>query len=437
MRALRERESGVGLKRIVDIGSRYVSARPTGVRDDVAPTEPPIGAFFLAFMVFMFVAAVGSFIEERSDWTAPDRLVGQMGMVGTTVFVLAGLLTAYRALSTRSPTQAPIAAILLGPGALWCWLAFANGQATGRLVTFLVMCTSGAIAVFLLAEGTVSARWLGVFCGLGAVGVSVSASLVNNNPAHASTVSLSLLMATAGMACLYGSLVEIESTGRKSFEELLDAKRRIEAEIAQTEDMLHDLRSGLLSIETAMATLDDDVSGPLRTETARLRKLTAKRKRQPSEFDMIPGIRDMVKARRTSGVTIDLRAPTSAQILGEESEVMAIVDNLLSNAMRHGADPVQVAIEEHSGHVKVRVTDSGRVVDATQTTGFFKRGFTSHSDGEGIGLDRARMLAELHNGTVAYEPGDDGKTSFVLTLPNSEQVTDDPKVVTWSPVGKS
>ena len=184
--------------------------------------------------------------------------------------------------------------------------------------------------------------------------------------------------------------------------------------------MLHDLRSGLLSIETAMASLDDDVSGPLRTETARLRKLTAKRKRNPSEFDMVPGIRDMVKARRSNGVTIDLRAPTSAQILGEESEVMAIVDNLLSNAMRHGADPVQITIDEHLGHVKVRVTDSGRVIDTTQTSSFFKRGFTSHNDGDGIGLDRARMLAELHHGTVVYEPSDDGKTSFVLTLPNSE-----------------
>ena len=416
-----------------------MSARPVGVKDDVAPTEPPIGSFFVAFVVAVLAAAVATLVEERSTWEAPERLVGQMGMVGTTVFVLAGLLIVYRAISTKSPTQAPIAVVLLGPGALWCWLAFANNQATGRAATLVVMCAAAAVAVFLLAEGTVRARWLGVFCGLGALGISIAASLVNNNPANRSTVSLAFLMATAGMACLYGSLVEIESSGRKSFEELLDAKRKIEAEIAQTEDMLHDLRSGLLSIETAMASLDDDVSGPLRTETARLRKLTAKRKRNPSEFDMVPGVRDMVKARRSNGVTIDLRAPTSAQILGEESEVMAIVDNLLSNAMRHGADPVQITIDEHLGHVKVRVTDSGRVTDPAQSSSFFKRGFTSHDDGDGIGLDRARMLAELHHGTVVYEPSDDGKTSFVLTLPNSEHASanGDPKVVTWSPVGRS
>lgn len=415
-----------------------MSARPVGVKDDVVPTEPPIGSYFVGFVTVILLAAVATLIEARSSGAAPERLVGQLGMVGTTVFVLAGLLIVYRAVSTKSPTQAPIAVILLGPGALWCWLAFANNQATGRLSTVVVLIAAGMIAVFLLAEGTVRARWLGVFCGLGAFGISISAALVNNNPAHRSTVSLALLMAVAGMACLYGSLVEIESSGRKSFEELLDARRRIQAEIAQTEDLLHDLRTGLLSIETAIASLDDDVSEPLRTETARLRKLTAKGKRNPTEFDMVPGVRDMVKARRSTGVTIDLRAPTSAQILGEESEVMAIVDNLLSNAMRHGADPVHVAIEEHNGHVQVKVTDSGRITDPTQTSSFFKRGFTSHPDGDGIGLDRARMLAELHHGTVVYEPGDNGKTSFVLTLPNSEiaESNGDPRVVTWSPVGR-
>lgn len=427
------------MRRIVERTSQYVSARPVGVRDDTVPAEPPIGTFFVAFVVVVFAAAIASIVESRIEWEAPERLIGQMGMVGTTVFLLAGLLIVYRAVSTKSPTQAPIAVVLLGPGALWCWLAFANNQATGRLVTLIVMVSAGVVAVFLLAEGTVSARWLGVFCGLGALGICISAALVNNDPARRSTVSLAFLMAVAGMACLYGSLVEIESTGRKSFEELLDAKRKIQIEIAQTEDLLHDLRSGLLSIETAMASLDEDIGEPLRTETARLRKLTAKGKRQPHEFDMVPGIRDMVKARRSNGLTIDLRAPTSAQILGEESEVMAIVDNLLSNAVRHGADPVQISIEEHSGRIEVRVTDSGKVADTSQVSGFFKRGFTSHADGAGIGLDRARILAELHNGTVVYEPSDDGRTSFVLTLPNSEmaKVDGDPKVVTWSPAGRT
>ena len=426
------------VKRLVAATSRFVSAAPVDAHDDPAYTNPPIGKAFVAFTATMALLFVSAIIEVNSDAVILED-TGEYGLVATTVFLIAGIAAGYRAATTRSPALVPIVALLLGPGALWCWLVVVRGSATGTLATSLVVVVASLIGSLLLIEGLWRARWLGVFCGLGAVGIAMATNLVRSDPAVSSTISFVMLLTTAGMACLYGTLVEIESSGRRSFEDLLDAKRKIEAEIAQTEDMLHDLRTGLLSIETAMASLDDEVSGPLRTETARLRKLTAQRKRNPTEFDMIPGIRDMVKTRRSTGVTIDLRAPTSAQILGEESEVMAIVDNLLSNAMRHGADPVNVAIEEHAGHVQVRVTDSGRITESVPTSSFFKRGFTSHQDGDGIGLDRARMLAELHHGTVVYEPGDDGKTSFVLTLPNSETIAEsgDPKVVTWSPAGRS
>ena len=288
-----------------------------------------------------------------------------------------------------------------------------------------------------------------MFCALGGVGLCLAASLVHGDQAYRSTVSLALLMTLSAVACLYGTLVEIESAGKKSFETLLAAKRQVEAEITETEDLLHDLRSGLLSIETAMANLDDDVSGPLRTETSRLRMLTAKRKRNPVQFDMVGPVRDMVMARRTTGLTIDLRAPTSAQIVGEESEVLAIVDNLLSNAMRHGRDPIHIEIDEHAGNVNVRVTDSGRVGESVDTTGFFRRGVTTHTDGDGIGLDRARMLAELHNGWIKYVPGDNGETSFVLTLPTTKPDDtsrnglpgggrgDNPAVISWTPSAKT
>lgn len=425
------------MRQLVDTMSRFVSAQPADPSDAPVYSSAPIGKAFVGFTAVLALAFLAALVEVRQDFDISPSGLSQLGMVATTTFFLAALAVGYRAMTTRSPALAPIAFLLLLPCAVWCWFVLVRGSATGSLSSTVVTLAVATVGVALLIEGLVTARWLGVFCGLGAAGLTIAVALVHNNPDVRQTLSLALLASLSGIACMYGTLVEIESTGRRSFEELLDAKRKIEAEIAETEDLLHDLRSGLLSIETAMKSLDDDVGEPLRTETARLRRLTAKGKRQPTEFDMIPGVRDMIKARRSTGITIDLRAPTSAQILGEESEVMAIVDNLLSNAMRHGADPVHVSIEEHAGHVQLRVSDSGRVTDPVQASGFFKRGFTSHKDGQGIGLDRARMLAELHHGTVVYEPSADGKTSFVLTLPNSEtaEAGDEPRVVSWSPVG--
>jgi len=428
---------GGQLNKIIAITSKYVSAEPVdGTDDALDPSSPPVGVAFVGFTTVMTVCFVAAVIERDSAFSVSDSSVSQLGMVGTTVFFLAGLAALYRAITTRTPTIAPIVAVLLGPGALWCWLVFVNGRATGPLATTLVVFAASIVAVLLLVEGLWKARWLGVFCGLGAVGLSMAATLVRNGPEIRGTVSLALLLAASGTACLYGTLVEIESTGRKTFEDLLDARRRIEAEIAQTEDVLHDLRSGLLSIEAAMAGVDADVGAPIQKETARLRQLASKR-RQVGEFDLVPGIRDLAKARRTGGVVVDLRLPTAARVVGEQSEVMSIVENMLSNAVRHGASPVSLELQEQGPIVYLAVVDSGTVPAEVDTGGFFRRGFSTHKDGEGIGLDRARTLAEQNGGSLSYVPGPKGQTSFVFTIPSagSQEVLDSPPALNWSDSG--
>lgn len=436
------------MRRLVAITSRFVSAEPTGIGDEPIYKSPPVGGPFVTFIAVLVAWSVLTLVEVGAPLDLSAATVAQMGMVGATVFLLAGIATGYRAVTTRSPTILPIVIFLLGPGALWCWLVVVRDTATGGLATTIVVVASALVGAALLIEGLWRARWLGVFCGLGAVGLSIGANLIRSNSEVRSTVSFALLLVTAGLACLYGTLVEIEASGQQSFEDLLVAKRRIEEQIRGTEDLLHDLRSGLLSIEAAMATLGDDIGGPLKTEAARLRRLVAKGGRNPVEFDVVEPVREMVKARRSSGMTIDLRAPTSARIVGEESEVLAIVDNLLSNAMRHGSDPINVIIDEHDGYLSVRVSDSGRMEESVAAGGLFRRGVSSHADGDGIGLDRARMLAEMHNGSVRYLPSEDGRTSFVLTLPSGEFESSadvypitggqgDPAVVRWTPSRRS
>ena len=426
------------MNKLIAITSKYVSAEPVdGADEPVDPSSPPVGVAFVGFTAVMTVCFVAAVLERDSAFSVSDSSVSQLGMVGTTVFFVAGLAALYRAVTTRTPTIAPIVAVLLGPGALWCWLVFVNGRATGPLATTLVIFAASIVAVLLLVEGLWKARWLGVFCGLGAVGLSMAATLVRNGPEIRGTVSLALLLAASGTACLYGTLVEIETSGRKTFEDLLDARRRIEAEISQTEDVLHDLRTGLLAIEAAMAGVDEEVGAPIQKETARLRKLASNRRRQVSEFDLVPGVRDMAKARRTGGVVVDLRLPTAALVVGEQSEVMSIVDNMLSNAVRHGASPVRLELQEQGSIVYLAVIDSGTVPAEVDTGGFFRRGFSTHKEGQGIGLDRARSLAEQNGGSLSYVPGPNGQTSFVLTIPSAEkqEVSNSPPALSWSDGG--
>jgi signal transduction histidine kinase len=387
-----------------------------------------VGRAFVAFTVAL-AAALGGVWYESANPLSPSSAPEQLGMVATTVFTLAGISVLYRAASTHTTTLVPVAVVLFGTGAWWCWSAFVNGQpidrfdqpGPGSIVTTLTVLVSAVVGALLLAEGMVRARWLGVFTGLGMVGLTLVATAVRVEPDLVTTVSLPLAATVAGMACLYGSLVEIEASERRSIDQLAKAKARVESEIAATEELLHDLRNGLLSIEAAMGAVDSDLAGPLRSEAARLRRLTTKRERVLTEFDLLPGLRELAKARRAGGAVLDLRLPGEARVIGDESEVVAIVDNLVANAHRHGTGPIEIDVLDSAGSVCITVSDLGPASGGIDPNLMFTRGYSSHPDGEGVGLSRSRLLAQANNGSVRFARSENGKTSFVLTIPAAER----------------
>jgi len=111
-----------------------------------------------------------------------------------------------------------------------------------------------------------------------------------------------------------------------------------------------------------------------------------------------------------------LRAPKRATAWGEQSEVLAIVDNLLSNADRHGGPgTIVVEIANEDGRTRLSVRNRGRL-KASSPDAAFTRGTTTHPDGQGLGLARARMLADVNGAELRVGPAEAGYTTFVLTL---------------------
>jgi signal transduction histidine kinase len=242
------------------------------------------------------------------------------------------------------------------------------------------------------------------------------AALVRVNPSAADYTTAALLAAVAAMICLYGLLVDLEMAEHRSLVELIESRKRIAIEVEQVEELLHDLRGGLLAIEAAIGSFDDELAGPLRAEAARLRRLTLTGARTAADFDLVERVRNLVAARRAAGVTVDLRAPEEAVAWGEESEVLAIVDNLLSNAERHGEPgPIMVEIAEGDEVTRLSVSNSGRL-PAGDPNAVFGRGVTTHPDGQGLGLARARLLADVNGAELRVGPARAGQTTFVLNL---------------------
>ncbi len=383
--------------------------------DDSTPIGPAFVASTAAILSLFCLAVIA---PEVGIGSGDPALSERLGVVGTTVFAVAGLLAAYRASTTRSSYLIPIVVLLLGAGAPWSWLTFTADFATGSGPATLVVAAAAALAVALLAEGFWRTHFLGLFCGLGALGLSLAATLIRLDTGSRESVPLALLVSVAGMTCLYGILVEIEAAEHRTKHQLLTSRDEIRREITRTEELLHDLRSGLLSIEVAIGAIDSELAPPVRTEAARLRRLTTgATSTGPTGFDLVPGVRDLVLTRRCAGVAVELLAPETAEVMADESDVLAIVENLLSNAECHGAPPISVEITETRWGVELAVCDAGRGIDRLEAQRIFELGVTSDPRGTGIGLGRARRLASANRAGLAVETNPSGGARFVLCFP--------------------
>lgn len=377
---------------------------------------PPVGRAFIVFggAIVALLGLVGA--EVLGLVQVPVGTSSQFGVVASTTFAIAGILAAYRAVAIRNGWAAAVSAVALGPGAMWSWSTFVVAGAGSWMLNSLVVLAATSLSIVLLSKGLQMAHWLEVFGGLGAFGLGAVAALVRVDPGSSATALPALLAAVSGMTCLYGLLVDVEMAEHRSLLELVESRKRIEDEVTRVEDLLHDLRSGLLAIEAAIGTFDEELAGPLRSEAARLRRLTLAGARTAGSFELSGPVRNLVVARRAGGAEIELRGPGEVTAWGQETEVLSIVDNLVSNAERHGeGGPIVVEISQGDGTTRLSVTNRGQLPDGDPEA-VFRRGVTTHPDGQGLGLARARMLAGINGGELRLGPAEPGHTTFVLNL---------------------
>ncbi len=95
-----------------------------------------------------------------------------------------------------------------------------------------------------------------------------------------------------------------------------------------------------------------------------------------------------------------------------------ILDNLLSNAIRHAAPAGTVTLAAHitSRLLTISVSDNGAGIPADMADRLFEPFVTSRPDGTGLGLAIARELADAHGGRLILL-GTATLTTFALELP--------------------
>jgi signal transduction histidine kinase len=109
----------------------------------------------------------------------------------------------------------------------------------------------------------------------------------------------------------------------------------------------------------------------------------------------------------------------SAVVEGDERLLTRMVRNLILNALRHGAPPVEVIAESRAGHPRLSVRDHGPGIAEAERERVFEpfyrpAGSTEAAGGWGLGLALVRQIAELHGAGVGIETPADGGTRFTV-----------------------
>ena len=145
---------------------------------------------------------------------------------------------------------------------------------------------------------------------------------------------------------------------------------------------------------------------------------------EPAQLDDL--VDDVLARHTATAARHDVALHTTIQpgipkVWIDSTRIRQVLDNLLTNAIRHtpAGGAVTVAVTIGDGTVDCEVTDSGAGFPTDQLETVFDR-FTKSGDscGSGLGLSIARELVEAHHGTIrATNDPEAGGARVSFTLP--------------------
>lgn len=211
---------------------------------------------------------------------------------------------------------------------------------------------------------------------------------------------------------------------------------RIQRQISQRTEMLagvsHDLRTPLTRMKLALELVGDGIAvDELKSDVADMEKMVqgylefarGEGSEAPIEVDLQAFLDEIVAAARRDGKSISLTAPVEYRLLLRPNAVKRCIDNLVSNACRHGSHVWLTALPGR-GAVDIMIDDDGPGIPAEQREAVFRPFFRLDpsrnvtTGGVGLGLTIARDVARGHGGDLTLETSPQGGLRARLHLPN-------------------
>lgn len=204
----------------------------------------------------------------------------------------------------------------------------------------------------------------------------------------------------------------------------------------------HEMRTPLAAIAGFTSTMQDmweqlvdeqkrEFVGIIGTQTGRLQRLVddlltlariesgaveARREAVPVALALKQTIRDLGVGQ------LEVDCPDELTAYADPDQVQQIVVNLVGNAVKYGAEPIEVSGRSVAGGVEIRVSDHGEGVPEAFVPQLFTRFARASSvrpdvPGSGLGLSIVDGLVRAQGGDVRYEPVEPHGACFVVELP--------------------
>ena len=216
------------------------------------------------------------------------------------------------------------------------------------------------------------------------------------------------------------------------------AAERAEALLASHKALLanasHELRSPLARLRMASELLGAGADESIQREIAELDALVeeillASRldRVETMETETVDVLALVAEEAARLGASLDAVDPRSApfEVAGSPRLLRRLIRNLIENALKHGAPPVEIAVAAEGATLLVTVRDHGPGIPEAMRERVFEPFFRPAGRSEdagswGLGLALARQIARRHGGEVKCGQSDGGGAIFRVVLPSRQ-----------------
>ncbi|WP_435744299.1 PAS domain S-box protein [Nocardioides sp. SYSU DS0663] len=116
------------------------------------------------------------------------------------------------------------------------------------------------------------------------------------------------------------------------------------------------------------------------------------------------------------GAELRLEVEAGTRVRADPGRLAQVIENLVANAVKHGAPPITIRALAVEHSVEIEVRDAGEGVPVELLPRLFERFTSRGAGGTGLGLHIVRELSRAQGGDAWYDPV---RTAFVVRLPAS------------------